>query len=329
MQKENEKESEDENENEKGKELILFYNVENFYLPDPDPQHHLDPSRSGLYGWNRHKYEVKLRKITNIFSLAAQEYGTRPFLIGLAEIQGPEVLNDLLQQPFFCGYHFVHHKSSDHRGMDVGLLYDTTKVKIIHSESIGFPEEKPEDQTRDILHCRVQYGHIILHVFVVHLPSRRDQDSKQHLRKRIAEELHQRLQIIQQTTQEAIMVMGDFNANPDEEILQQLLGEKDAGPVLTNPFNHLFKNNIFSTFHLKNGLLFDQILFSEHFFKACSAITFKNANVFKPEKLQFGGSKTAGRPFRTYAGSRYIGGCSDHFPVVSFLEVGKKDEDYI
>ena len=310
-------------QNETGEELVLFYNVENFYLPDPEPAHRLDPTKSGLYGWNSKKYSVKLRRIAQTLSLVKEEYGVRPFLIGLAEIQGPEVLIDLLEQPAFSGYRFVHHKSSDHRGMDVALLFDTSKIRIISSESISFvPDGDPVDGTRDILYCRIAYAESIFNVFVVHLPSRRDHDCKHLLREKIAEELHARLSLLLENSGEPVVVMGDFNSNPDEEIMQQITGGGHSPEILANPFKDLFKNKTFSTFHLKNGLLFDQILFSEHFFKDCSAFTFKNANVFKPDRLKHESRNSAGRPFRTYAGSRYIGGCSDHFPVIASFGVG-------
>jgi hypothetical protein len=38
-------------------ELFSFYNVENLFLPDPKPVHHLDPTKSGLRNWDEKRYK--------------------------------------------------------------------------------------------------------------------------------------------------------------------------------------------------------------------------------------------------------------------------------
>ena len=55
------------------KELVMFYNVENLFSPDPKPTHFLDPTISGLRNWDERKYQNKLRKIANVFRLIEQQ----------------------------------------------------------------------------------------------------------------------------------------------------------------------------------------------------------------------------------------------------------------
>jgi endonuclease/exonuclease/phosphatase family metal-dependent hydrolase len=114
---------------------------------------------------------------------------------------------------------------------------------------------------------------------------------------------------------EHVILCGDFNENPDDENLVKILYDDVHGKVLENPFQQLFSTRNYSTFHYKSGLLFDQIILSKSFYNDNTALSFQEANIFKSEKISSRNRKFEGRPFRTYAGTRYLGGYSDHFPV--------------
>jgi len=312
-------------------ESVMFYNVENLFLPDPKPKHIFDPTKSGLRNWTEERYSNKIFKIGHVAELVKEQYGQLPFLIGLSEIQGKQVLRDLLKNEIFAGYDFVHYESMDERGIDVALLYDTSKIKIEFSEPISFFFEMESghssyyDTTRDVLHCKVRYGNFPFHLFILHLPSKRENDINLPKREYIAKEISEKISGILSDENEAVIVCGDFNANPDEKILEKLTIDKNFNKILTNPYSNLYINKVFSTFHNKNGLLFDQILLSAHFFKPNSLLSFKNANVFSAEKLSSWDRKFMGRPFRTYSGTRYLGGYSDHFPVIVRLEINNSN----
>lgn len=306
-------------------ELVMFYNVENLFLPDPKPLHKLDPTKSGLRNWDEKRYQNKLFKISHVLELVNEQYLQLPFLIGLAEIQGKNVLNDLLEKDIFKDYQYVHYESMDERGVDVALLYDSTKIEIEFSEPISFlfeienPNHEDYDTTRDVLHCNLKYENQTLHVFVLHLPSKREKDINLPKRDYITREIGKKISEITQQTDEAVIVMGDFNANPDEKIFENITFDTNNQLLLINPYLDLFKKMQFSTFYHKNGLLFDQILLSQYFYNQNSKMQFYNAEVFKPEKLSSWDRKFKGRPFRTYSGTRYLGGYSDHFPVITRL----------
>ena len=310
-------------------ELVMFYNVENLFPPDPKPKHISDPTKSGLRNWNEKRYANKILKIAHVFELVKEQQGELPFIIGLSEIQGKQVLRDLLKNEIFFGYDFVHYESMDERGIDVALLYNTSKIKIEFSEPISFffeMESKQSsyyDTTRDVLHCRVLYQDFPFHIFILHLPSKRENDINLPKREYIARETSEKISEIISDKNEAVIVCGHFNSNPNEDIMEKLTINKDFNKILTNPYYDLYTNKVFSTFHNKNGLLFDQILLSAHFFTSKSFLLFKNASVFNAEKLSSWDRKLMGRPFRTYSGTRYLGGYSDHFPVVVKLEINK------
>lgn len=304
-------------------EMVMFYNVENLFLPDPKPMHHRDPTFSGLRNWDERKYTGKLHKIAHVFNLIAEEKNQLPMLVGLSEIQGDKPLQDLINlPPLKDKYAIVHYESMDERGVDVALLYDKSKIEILSSEPISFvfeiEDDNPEnyDTTRDILHCRVKFKDSIINVFVFHLPSKREHDVNRPKRIYIVNEIKERISKILESPDEAVILCGDFNENPDDENLNKLLYDDKFNKILNNPYLDTYNNKIFSTFHYKDGLLFDQIIFSNHFLEENFSLLYNSAVVFKPEKISNWDKKFLGRPFRTYAGTRYLGGYSDHFPVI-------------
>ncbi|WP_439480351.1 endonuclease [Chryseobacterium aquaticum] len=308
-------------------ELFAFYNVENLFLPDPPSNHRLDPTNSGLRNWDERKYRDKLFKISHVFQLMKEETGILPCMIGLSEISGRKVLEDLVEMiPFNLQYGIVHYNSMDERKVDVALLYDKSKIEIIDSEAITFffeiADNNPEnyDTTRDVLFSKVKYKEEIINVFVAHLPSKREKDINQPKRNYILNEIRNRIIQIVNVEKENVILCGDFNENPDDEYLVKILFDDMHQKVLQNPFQELYSTKNYSAYHYKSGLLFDQILLSQSFFDNDKHLSFYDARIFKPEKLRSRNKMFSERPFRTYAGTRYLGGYSDHFPVYVVLK---------
>ena len=322
-------------ENREEKELIAFYNVENLFCPDIPQIHKLDPTASGMQNWDERKYENKLTKIAHVFQLIRESENSLPMLIGLSEVQGRKPLEDLVKlDPFNSTYGIVHYESMDERGVDVALLYDKSKIEIISSEPLTYfftvegRNSEYYDTTRDVLLCKVKYAETIINLFVLHLPSKREKDVNKSKREYILKDLHQKVSEISSTTNESVLVCGDFNENPDEEMIANFGYDNEFNKVLLNPYADLFKNGKFSTFHYKNGLLFDQMFLSVNFFNANNPLVFKEAKVFNHEKLSNWDQKFSGRPFRTYAGTRYLGGYSDHFPIFTILSRNQKQDKH-
>lgn len=309
---------------QESKELISFYNVENLFLPDPPPVHRLDPTKSGLRNWDEKRYKNKLFKIAHVFQLMKEAEGVLPMLIGLSEIQGEKPLQELVaMEPFNSTFGIVHYDSMDERGVDVALLYDKNKIEVISSEPISYffeiEDEDPTnyDTTRDILFCKVKYQSQIINVFVLHLPSKREHDVNRPKRDYILKDVAEKIAKLVSNDLEAVVICGDFNENPDAENINKMLYDVNNNKILNNPYQMLFASEKFSTFHYKDGLLFDQIILSNEFFNEDFKLRFQEAKIFNAEKLSSWDRRFVGRPFRTYAGTRYLGGYSDHFPVYS------------
>lgn len=318
--------------NKINEEFISFYNVENLFTPDPPPVHKLDPTASGLNNWDERKYQNKLFKIAHVFQLMQESEGKLPLFIGVSEIQGDKPLQDLLAlEPFSNNFGIVHYESMDERGVDVALIYDKTKIEILSSEPISyfFTVEKQDyeyyDTTRDVLYCKVKYENAVIHVFVLHLPSKREKDVNKPKRDYILADLNTKVKYLIVSEKESVIILGDFNENPDEENLSNFLYDDEHNKILMNPFLDLYKSGNFSTYHYKSGLLFDQMILSTNFLQQNFPLAFKESKVFNHEKLRSWDKKFSDRPFRTFAGTTYLGGYSDHFPILTVFEKTPKN----
>lgn len=299
------------------KELMMFYNLENLFLPD----FFHTKNKSGLKNWTPKRYENKLHKIAHVFELIEKTEKILPMLVGIAEIQDEKVIQDLLEKEVFKDqYHYVHFDSMDERGVDVALLYDKEKIEILYAEPLTYffeiEDDNPDnyDTTRDVLYCRVRYQKEVFNLFVVHLPSKREQDVNAPKRGFILQKIKEKATEIIDKEKEMVFILGDFNENPNEQNVLNLVDENR----FFNPFLDLFKNRKYSTFYKRFGLTFDQIIYSinlrNHGFEC------QKAKIFNHEEIRNYDKKFKGRPFRTYVGTRYLGGYSDHFPVYIQLD---------
>lgn len=278
--------------------ILMFYNVENLFYPTKSP----------IKNWTKERYNRKLNQIAKVFRLVEKKYGSFPLCIGICEVQEKESIRDLLAISNLSNYDFVYSESKDDRGMDTAFLYNKDEIKLLSYQNFSV------ESTRNILYCKVKLGNHILHTYTLHLPSKRNFDENKNLRKDILEKLKKIIQDNVANSEEFVVILGDFNANPNDEDLVELMQIRD-NYTLFNPFFDLYGKPIFSTFHLNRGLLFDQFIISKNFSEHHS-LQWKNADIFTSEEI-----KKQGKPFRTFAGTRYLGGYSDHFPAILELEI--------
>ncbi|MGB0949650.1 MAG: endonuclease, partial [Marinirhabdus sp.] len=114
-----------------------------------------------------------------------------------------------------------------------------------------------------------------------------------------------------------IIVMGDFNDNPKSDSIHTL-----KGTDLYNPMEMAHTHGTGSLSHRGQRDMFDQILVSNSFLAMHdNPFRFEGAKVFNPDTLKVYKGRFKGLPFRTFAGPRYLGGFSDHFPVYALFSV--------
>src|SRR5690606_17980165 len=312
---------------------IAFYNTENFFDIQDDPEKHEDEyTPEGSRKWTQKRYENKVHKIAGVISeLGLKETGEPPLFVGLAEIENDRVLEDLIDSEHLkaFNYDFVHFDSLDERGIDNAILYRKDLIDLIKSQPIRLIYRNPEnyedtDFSRDILYTLFRLKDIEIHTFVVHLPSRRDVDVNRGFRNEFLNEIRKRVdEILLRDTQANIVVMGDFNGNPNDidarNILRTTLDKEFTNENLYNPMlGMMYKTG--SLKHEGRWILFDQILFSSSFFiEREENIRFDSAHIYNDRSVQDWDRRFKGSPFRTYAGPKYLGGYSDHFPVYAIL----------
>ncbi len=103
---------------------VAFYNVENLFDTDDDPNTFDDDfTPNGKQEWTNERYAEKLQKIAKVISSIGDEDGAE--IIGVCEIENEKVLQDLINESILKekGYDYVQYDSPDERGIDVALLY--------------------------------------------------------------------------------------------------------------------------------------------------------------------------------------------------------------
>lgn len=288
---------------------MAFWNVENFFDTQHDTlKEDIAFTPLGENHWTAKRYANKRDKIYKM--IAAMQY---PAVVGLAEVENDRVLRDLcLGTPLRkYGYEFVHYESPDQRGIDCALLYRKELFQVFESRSIEVSDSAEAFFTRDILLVGgVLVGGDSCYLFVNHWPSKRNGAVAEQHRMEIARLLLGLMDSIQQTYPTAlVLAMGDFNAAPEEDAISQGLG-----------FHGTCRNS--------KGFcnLMCQIPKGEGSYKykdSWSCIDQMIANrelaveVFAPQFMLTDDSRNMGKkPFRTYTAMKYLGGYSDHLPLI-------------
>ena len=303
---------------------VVFYNTENFYDTINDPKTNDDEfTPQGRIPWTSERFLKKEQNLAEVFSKIVSP--GMPDIIGMAEVENRYVLEKLIAQPGMAAgnYGIVHYDSPDERGIDVAMLYNRKTFTVQGSEPIAVILDGGADKTRDILHVTGKTaGGITLHIFVNHWPSRREgSDISESKRMSAALVLHEQVEkVLKNDTAANIIILGDFNDNPDNRSITEGLGAlpPDA-PLHTGKLYDLllprFKNGSGSLYY-KSWDLFDQIIVSGNMLNKGKALhcSAPDADIFRAPWLLFTNNKGVDVPNRTM-GSKYYGGYSDHLPV--------------
>lgn len=306
---------------------VMFYNVENLFDTKDDTQKNdEDFTPNGTLHWTESKYWDKLRNIARVITAVGEMQS--PALVGMCEVENDSVLFDLTHRSPLRAqrYDFVMTNSPDERGIDVALLYQRDQFRLLEKHEYGISFRQPTKTTRNLLHVVGKtIGADTLDVFVCHFPSRSGGqmitepariDAAQLLRHKVDS-------LFEQRNKAHILIMGDFNDHPFDVSLSQTLDAQKVGTSTTpnalfNLIYHREKESDVGSYKFQgNWEVLDQIIVSP---SLLDKMTDKNMQIFKPDFLLEEDTNGGYKPFRTYAGKRYLGGFSDHLPVfVDFL----------
>lgn len=311
---------------------ISFYNLENLFdtinQPDVDDE---EFTPEGKKAWDGRKYQAKLTNMSEVISKLGKEVTPEgPAVMGLCEIENHGVLKDLVAQPTLKKrkYRIVHYDSPDKRGIDVALIYQPKYFKVTNTTSTSlFIEGDDNFFSRDQLVVSGIFDGEPMHFIVNHWPSRSGGQEKSETKRIAAAQLTRYLvdSVLALDSKAKIMVMGDLNDDPADASVSKYLNtsnDKNAltGNQLFNPMADIHKNGTGTLQYRDKWNLFDQIILSKAFFDGTkNSFKFLEAQVFnKPFLFQHTGDYK-GYPLRTFGGKDYLGGYSDHLPVMVFL----------
>ena len=279
---------------------IVFYNTENLFDYEHDTLKN-DSSflPEGDRHWTYYRYQTKLDRISQVLVNISGWEGAA--LVGLCEVENERCLKDLCYLLKRLDYKYVHYESGDERGIDVALLYDSTKVKVLNSKPLHVSLDG--DATRDILFVETLVGgQDTLYAMMCHLPSKLGGAAATEWKREAAKQVIQQQvdSILEVDLNASIVVMGDMNTEPKDDLQgmnNMVIGWERVGKG-THKYQGMWS-------------CLDQIYVSN------ALKSRARATIFSPNWLLEEDTKYLDyQPKRTYLGYRYKGGYSDHLPVV-------------
>lgn len=284
---------------------LVFWNLENFYdwtdqgTSDSDREF----SRNGARRWSRKRFYTKCSVFSKVMFSIADDCGGMPDLIGVAEVENETVLKELISSTQLrkFGYRIIHYDSPDPRGIDVALLYRVARFR----EASGFPVSAGFP-TRDILSCLLVTGEgDSLAVFVNHHPSKYGGPESEGRRRSVVARLATLSDSLRHAGWVRQVAVGDFNDEPQNPLYAEVL------PDMVNKALPLKERGEGTIKYNGAWELIDLCFVTEELSNVSSF------RIFRPPFLVSRDSAHTGyKPLRTYSGPRYLGGVSDHYPVL-------------
>lgn len=297
---------------ENEKKLAMFWNLENFFdwTDQGTGESDAEFSSYGKRHWTRKRFYTKCDAVSKTIFHIGDLYGKLPDVIGFAEIENRGVLEKLCSSTLLrkCGYKIIHFDSSDRRGIDVALLYRTTFYNHL-STSLRAPETDGKKlQTRDMLHVSLKdlQTDEIYDYIVCHHPSKFGGEESS-IPKRLAA-MTALKEMCDSLGNRNIIVMGDFNDVPSAAQFDML------DDILVNKSDSLHAAGRGTIRYEGKWDLIDMFLVSSNI-EGHSVMDIPEVPFLMTRESRHAGEK----PLRTYSGPRYIGGVSDHLPVVLYF----------
>ena len=315
-----------------------FYNLENLFdtIVDPDTNKILqdDFTPNSDKQWNTKKYYHKLNNVSEVISKlgVSKSNPNGVSVLGVCEVENRSVLEDLVSHKKIKNKKFkiVHHEGPDHRGIDCGFLYNPKYFKLESSKSYRLT--MPDDtafSSRDQLLVTGLYLEERMHFIVLHWPSRRGGEMKSRPKRIQAAILSKSIvdSILKSEPEAKVILMGDLNDDPISPSVKEVLnakGEMDnfnENEMFNCMMGH-FKKGIGTLAYRDNWNLFDQFILTPSLVSENNSFTsFKyfSSKIYNKDFLKNQEGNFKGYPYRTYVGSTFMGGYSDHFPVYLLL----------
>lgn len=278
--------------------------------------------------------------------------GEPPAIVGVAEVENAFVLSRIVNSPVLrkLDYGYVHYDSPDRRGIDVALLYRRDRLRILSSRPVHvFSDDGRILPVRDILHVHAEFipdaevsasgGELHgsfretadglpgsppqIHLLVNHHPSKFSGERASRRGRELAmAALRDVCDSIARVSDAPIVAMGDFNDTPDgpqfsliEGVMHNLAeppAARGEGSIRYDGRWELIDHFLVGNLPCRGG--FPENAPGEE--GAEGFPVFEMSVVHVPFLMTEDKAHTGFKPLRTYSGPRWMGGVSDHCPIL-------------
>jgi hypothetical protein len=321
---------------------VAFWNLQNLFDTVDDPEKN-DESflPDGDMEFTPERLDKQMYNLSRV--IRSMNNGNGPDLLGVCEVENQAVLSSMVNKYLpELDYKIAYLESPDYRGIDNGLLYRADKFKLLNlqADTVYLSDGWP---TRLIFGVNLLTElNEKLTVFVNHWPSRSGgQEESEPNRIAAAQTLRGAVdRIFNKDVNAKIMIIGDFNDEPvNISVLETLKAyplkcdslhaefEEESAGELYNLSYPAFESGLGTYKYKDDWNMLDQVIVSgslitsENFFYLCNSF-----EVYKPNIIVTQSGKYKGAPFPTYVERRYLGGFSDHYPVIAKFIVNNMDE---
>ena len=333
---------------------VMFWNVENFYdwRNDSTTVSDLEFSPAGERHWTWKRFQEKANAFAKALFWVEGETGRLPDIVGLEEVENAFVLRQVLQKTALrkMDYKYVHYDSPDRRGIDVALLYRSSRLELLDSKPCHLYDADTVMATRDILLCTFRENNpgetsLVIPGLTGNLPLNKQQMADQvgHDENKAIDHDRQNLPFAVLVNHHPSKYGGAAESEPRRRIavkrlrfladslaaigIGRIIAGGDFNDTPDNPVFRLLEPALLPThmdLHRRSAGtikydgkwdLIDHIYLSP----ALNGPTMRIIRI--PFLLTRDTVHSGEKPLRTYTGPRHTGGISDHLPVLLEMPV--------
>ena len=309
--------------------VLMWWNIENLFDTRDNPNTDDDEfTPQGRLHWTEKKLLLKQVRIGAVLKAVSidRRFGGYPDILAFAESENRQVFAGTLASAGVGSWQIAYHESPDPRGIDIGLAWNPRTVAFRGSKAYRVP--LPDGRrTREVIVAGFSTSGRPFTLVLNHWPSRSFDTAWTEQNRLVAASVARHIvdSLRCHDTRAAIVVMGDFNDQPENRSLREVLGSSFDRNAVRSRDNCLLYN-LWNEMPTGGSYLFkghweriDQVLVSAPLLDP-HGLHFEPKS-FMPFRLRDMVEDSGMRLYSTYESGRYRGGYSDHLPLLLKLNI--------